>query len=320
MAIVRSFEEWRAELEETGVSVEVISDHKNLQHFMTTKRLSRRQARWSEFLSRFDFRLTCRPGAQEGKPDALTRRSSNLPQNDEDERQQHINQTVLRPHNLSPGMLPIAIHQNTLRQENEEDPPKPLDELISIAYDKDPVPSRILETIKNENRRLPPDLARLKIPLAACTERDRRLYVRKRLFVPEDDELQFRLLQLCHDNVAVGHLRKAKTYELLSRHYYWPKMSRTIRRYIRNCHTYSRSKALRLPYQRLLQSLDTPMGKLEDIAVNFIIELSRSKCETTGQYCRNIMVVTDRLSKQRHFIGCGSTNAKYTARLFLYHV
>jgi hypothetical protein len=32
------------------------------------------------------------------------------------------------------------------------------------------------------------------------------------------------------------------------------------------------------------------------------------------------MVVTDRLSKQRHFIGCGSTEAKYTARLFLHHV
>jgi hypothetical protein len=32
------------------------------------------------------------------------------------------------------------------------------------------------------------------------------------------------------------------------------------------------------------------------------------------------MVVTDRLSKQRHFIGCGSMEAKYTARMFLYHV
>jgi hypothetical protein len=45
MAIIRAFEEWRAELEGTGVPVEVISDHKNLQHFMTIKRLSRRQAR-----------------------------------------------------------------------------------------------------------------------------------------------------------------------------------------------------------------------------------------------------------------------------------
>jgi hypothetical protein len=44
MAVVKSFEEWRAELEGADTPVQVISDHKNLQHFMTTKRLSRRQA------------------------------------------------------------------------------------------------------------------------------------------------------------------------------------------------------------------------------------------------------------------------------------
>jgi len=117
-------------------------------------------------------------------------------------------------------MLPIAVHQNTLRQENEEDPPRPLDELISIAYDKNPIPSRILKTIKNENHQLPPDLTRLKIPLTTYTERDERLYIKKRLFIPENDELRFRLLQSYHDNIAVEHPEKTKTYELLSRHYY----------------------------------------------------------------------------------------------------
>jgi hypothetical protein len=86
MAIIRAFEEWRAELEGTGVPVKVISDHKNLQHFMTIKRLSRRQASWSEFFSRFNFKLIYRPGAQGGKPNTLIRRSSDLPQNDDNER------------------------------------------------------------------------------------------------------------------------------------------------------------------------------------------------------------------------------------------
>ena len=62
------------------------------------------------------------------------------------------------------------------------------------------------------------------------------------------------------------------------------------------------------------------MRRWEDIAVDFIVDLPRSKSETTGQVCRNIMVVTDRLSKQRHLIGCGSMEAKYTARLFLHHI
>ena len=44
MAIVHTFEEWRPELEGSPTPVEVITDHKNLEYFMSTKQLSRRQA------------------------------------------------------------------------------------------------------------------------------------------------------------------------------------------------------------------------------------------------------------------------------------
>jgi transposase InsO family protein len=318
MAIVRAFEEWRSELEGAGVPVEVLSDHKNLQSFMTTKRLNRRQARWSEFLSRFNFRLIYRPGAQGGKPDALTRRSSDCPQGEDDERQMHQHQTILRPENVSPGMAPISLHQNTVVPETHEEPS--LEELITKAYERDPIPSRVIEALRKQERRLPQDLTRLKLSLADCTEQDGRLLVRHRLYVPEDDELRLRLLQLCHDNVAAGHPGKAKTHELLSRDYFWPRMVETVRRYIRNCHTCSQSKTSRLQYQGLLQPLEAPTRRWEDIAIDFIVDLPRSKNETTGQTCRNILVVTDRLSKQRHFIGCGSMEAKYVARLFLHHV
>jgi len=45
MAIVRAFEEWRPELEGSPTPIEMITDHKNLEYFMSTKQLSRRQAR-----------------------------------------------------------------------------------------------------------------------------------------------------------------------------------------------------------------------------------------------------------------------------------
>lgn len=319
MAVVRSFEEWRAELEGAVTPVQVISDHKNLQHFMTTKRLSRRQARWSEFLSRFNYKLVYRPGTQGGKPDALTRRSLDLPQTDDDERRQHQNQTVLKPHNLSSGMHPLSLKQNMLENDHS-DMQQPLDDSIATAYARDPILARIKEVISTHERQLPADLARLKIPIHDMEERHGRLYVNNRMFIPDDDELRLRLLRACHDNAAAGHPGRAKTYELLSRHYYWPKMGQTVQRYVRNCHTCARSKASRLSYQGLLQPLGTPSARWEDIAVDFIVDLPRSKNETTGQFCKNIMVVTDRLSKQRHFIACGSTDAKHTARLFLHHV
>lgn len=319
MAIVRAFEEWRAELEGTEIPVEVISDHKNLQHFMTTKRLSRRQARWSEFLSRFNFKLIYRPGAQGGKPDALTRRSSDLPQGDDDERQEHQNQIVLKPENLSPDMLPVSLNQAEI-DTNDQVVQKPIEDLISIAYENDTVSSKILEALKNRDSIDPPELKEMKLPRALLSQKHQRLYFKDRLYIPEDEELRLHLLRSSHDSAAAGHPGKAKTYELLSRHYYWPKMSRDVKRYVRNCHICSRSKASRLPYQGLLEPLRTPFTKWEDIAVDFIVDLPRSKNETTGQVCRNIMVVTDRLSKQRHFIGCGSIEARYAARLFLHHV
>ena len=79
MAIFRAFEEWRPELEGALFPIQVLSDHKNLEYFMSTKLLNRCQTHWAVFLSRFNFNIQYRPGKAGGKPDALTRRSGDLP-------------------------------------------------------------------------------------------------------------------------------------------------------------------------------------------------------------------------------------------------
>jgi len=85
----------------------VITDHKNLEYFMSTKQLSRRQARWSEFLSRFNYGIAYRPGKAGGKPDALTRRSGDLPKEGDtsDPRHQYQHQTILKTHVLDPEIV-----------------------------------------------------------------------------------------------------------------------------------------------------------------------------------------------------------------------
>ena len=50
-------------------------DHKNLEYFMTAKQLNWRQARWSLYLSCFNFALYHKPRKSMGKPDALSHRS-----------------------------------------------------------------------------------------------------------------------------------------------------------------------------------------------------------------------------------------------------
>jgi hypothetical protein len=62
LAIVNAFKMWRYYLEGTQKPVVVWSDHVNLRTFMSTKELSKRQARWAERLAAFDFVILHKPG------------------------------------------------------------------------------------------------------------------------------------------------------------------------------------------------------------------------------------------------------------------
>lgn len=99
LAIIHCFEEWRPEFEGCELPVRILTDHCNLEYFTTTKQLNRRQARWSEMLSRFNFKIVYRPGKQGQKPDALTRRSEDMPE-EGDERRNHQSQVMLKRENL----------------------------------------------------------------------------------------------------------------------------------------------------------------------------------------------------------------------------
>ena len=76
LAIVWALEEWRHFLEGVEHQVEIWMDYKNLEYFMTAKKLNRRQAQWSLLLARFNFLLHHHPGKTMGKSDALSWRSN----------------------------------------------------------------------------------------------------------------------------------------------------------------------------------------------------------------------------------------------------
>lgn len=73
LAIVDAFRHWRQYLEGSQHTVQVLTDHNNLRYFNTTKVLSRRQARWAEYLAAFDFNIEYRPGSK-NPADAPSRR------------------------------------------------------------------------------------------------------------------------------------------------------------------------------------------------------------------------------------------------------
>ncbi len=102
MIIVRTFEKWWSELEDSIYSIEMITNHKNLEYFMSIKQLSHHQARWSEFLSRFNYYIAYRFDKIDDKSNALTRRSEDLSKerNTFDSRHQYQHQTILKTHVL----------------------------------------------------------------------------------------------------------------------------------------------------------------------------------------------------------------------------
>jgi transposase InsO family protein len=74
LAIVVSLEHWRIYAESCSELI-IFSDHKNLVNFTTTKTLNRRQVRWSEQLGQYKFKIVYTPGKDNGRADALSRRS-----------------------------------------------------------------------------------------------------------------------------------------------------------------------------------------------------------------------------------------------------
>jgi hypothetical protein len=75
LAIVAAFKEWRHYLEGNPHRLHAIvyTNHRNMESFMTTMQLTRRQARWAKTLGCFDFDIVFQPGHEAVRPDALSR-------------------------------------------------------------------------------------------------------------------------------------------------------------------------------------------------------------------------------------------------------
>ncbi|XP_061893640.1 uncharacterized protein LOC133643217 isoform X2 [Entelurus aequoreus] len=79
LAIHEALVEWRHWLEGAKRPFLVLTDHRNLIHIRSAKRVKSRQARWTQLFCRFEYTLTYRPGSRKGKADSLSRIFSEEP-------------------------------------------------------------------------------------------------------------------------------------------------------------------------------------------------------------------------------------------------
>jgi hypothetical protein len=257
LAIIKCLKGWRHLLEGTNKVITVWTDHQNLASFKEPQNLNGRQARWASYLSRFDLQLVHRPGRSSGKPDALSRRADH----DKGARD-NLDQVLLRP----------ELFVNVLATSN------PLLEAVKTAQEADKAVTgyRSIRSIPS-------------FPLDLSWSDDGMLLVHGKVYVPKP--VRYDVLKQYHDSPTSGHPGIRRTYELVTRDYYWPRMGQYITDYVKGCDTCTRTKIFPAKPIGELYPHSIPDGPWQKVSTDMIVQLP----ESNGY--DSILVVVDRLSK-----------------------
>ena len=171
-------------MEGSSQRFDIITDHKNLQTFATTKQLSPRHMRWSEFLSRFNFRIVYRPGSANARADALSRKPEHMPQGVEDDRLRNRKRPLIQPERFDPDTFSLS--QLRLFQ---LDVSRHIDDLLTEMCENSALLQRMMTALAEPGARAwPKELKqRLRIPFAECRVVAGKVYFRDRLVIDPDD-------------------------------------------------------------------------------------------------------------------------------------
>jgi hypothetical protein len=89
------------------------------------------------------------------------------------------------------------------------------------------------ESVVKAARELRKDKSRGMVKSAEWSESDGLLMFHGKIYVPNDRDLRWHIIEQHHDTHIVGHAGCFKTLELIARNYWWPQMSRYIGIYVK---------------------------------------------------------------------------------------
>ena len=281
LAVVHALTVWRCYLE--GVKFTVVTDHCPNTFFSSQPMLSRRQARWSEFLQQFDFEWVYRPGRQ-NVADPLSRLTCTADASEPDQA----------------AAVSARCDLCHLASVDTTDPTEvitPLAELIRLGYSSDDWFSQEANT-------------------QALSKSDGLWYKGHQLVVPNSTAIKSRILHECHDAPYSGHGGFHKTQRAVTRQFWWPHLSKDIAEYVQSCDLCQRNKSAHTKPAGKLLPLPIPDGKWEVVTVDFVVSLPQ-----TAKGFDAICVFVDKLTKMCHL--CPTTSeatAGDTAQLFVDYV
>ena len=128
------------------------------------------------------------------------------------------------------------------------------------------------------------------------------LYFQNRLCVPDDKELNKKLLFEAHNTVFTMHPGGNKMYKDLKQNYWWKGMKRDVTEYVSKCLTCQQVKAEHQVRTGLLNPLPIPQWKWGNITMDFV-----SGFPLTQQKHDSVWVIVDRLTKSAILYQSGLT-------------
>jgi len=300
LAIILAFVHWRHYLEGANHTVQVFTDHKNLEVFMSSKILNRRQARWAELLAGYDFVLVHTPGPK-NPADGPSRR----PDYSIDVEQP--SGTLLPPSSFM-SIFPDA-HVATIHEVQSVSLVNLNARYASLATFTPAADLRTRLTSALSQDTLATSIDK-KSPQSPWSWEDGLLFRHLAIYVPES--LRLEILRSHHDDPLAGHSGIARTLDLLSRNYWFPSMSSYVKDYVSTCDSCSRGKSSRHLKHGELSPLPIPSGPWKGITCDFVVDLPVS------HGFDSLLVFVDRFTKMTHLVPCNKTaDAPEFAKMFL---
>jgi len=221
LAIIHCLEAWRHFLEGSQSKFEVWTDHKNLEYFMSNQKLNCRQARWALYLSRFDFILKHISGSKMGKADGLSRRLDwEVGVEKDNEEQMLVKKEWLEARRIR--VTEVIIEGVDL-----------LDKVRKCEVRDDKV-TKAVEEMKRAGVKMLRD--------EEWCQEDGLMLKEGKVYVPKDKKLRAEVIRLHHDTPVGGHGGQWKTAELVTRNFWWPGITREVKRYVEGCDACQQNK------------------------------------------------------------------------------
>ena len=126
------------------------------------------------------------------------------------------------------------------------------------------------------------------------------LYFFHVIYVFEKVALKTKLLRLHHDDFLASHFKIKKTRVLMQKKFYWLKMTKDIKEYVKDCDMCQRIKTSRHRFYDEFSSLSVSTRSWTKISMNFITKFFLN-CYDDDIYDA-ILIIIDRFLKMTHYI------------------